>query len=170
LDVTSCDSVASAYEHLDIIWLLLGNDANIQAIDVEHNTPLHVAADQGKFAAAQLLVEYGANVHARDIKTWTPLHIASWGGYPDIMRLLLEHGVDVQPIDNKQVTPLHLAANQGKLAAGRLHGCSSSVAPFFICRATQAGHRFTTHRIMGHMTLQRFPKLWALCDELRAIG
>ena len=39
-------------------------------------TPLHVAAKDGKVKIANLLVQYGADLENRDIKRLTPLELA----------------------------------------------------------------------------------------------
>jgi ankyrin repeat protein len=89
----------------------------VGALDGDHDTPLHLAADQGKLAAARLLLERGAGVHVRNKLGRTPLHDAMPGGFLDVVRLLLEHGADVEARDDDHVTPLHVAAQSGKYEA-----------------------------------------------------
>ena len=76
---------------LDIIRSLLDYGGDIDALDNEDATPLHVAASCGCTRAAQLLLERGANVHLQDNESRTPFEVASKEGNQDMMRLLSEH-------------------------------------------------------------------------------
>jgi ankyrin repeat protein len=114
---------ASRYGYLDIILLLLdhGKNVNVDATNNDCNTPLHLAAQNGQFAAARLLVERGANVNVQNKDSCTPLHEASWhNGHPDLVLLLLEHGANLETRNKGLSTPLQLAVKKGHLAVARL--------------------------------------------------
>ena len=110
----------------------------VNARDLSHNTPLHLAlwshvsdkptldllahiADVKQqrgtpnIQFVQLLLEHGADVNAQNNDYSTPLHLAtspSGVGNPEIMKLLLEHGANVNAVDGTQSTPLHLASSR----------------------------------------------------------
>ncbi len=57
--------------------MLIEERADIEAKDDEGRTPLHLAAEKGHEAVAQLLVDKHANIEAMDIDGRTPLHCAA---------------------------------------------------------------------------------------------
>jgi ankyrin repeat protein len=67
---------------------LLKHDADVEAQDDDHATPLHLAARNGKHEFIQVLLNHGANVHARDKWSRTPFDVAST---KEVMKLLREH-------------------------------------------------------------------------------
>jgi ankyrin repeat protein len=60
------------------------------------NTPLHLAAREGRADCAALLLRHGAAVNARNSDKNTPLHFAAGvrQGNAECVKLLLEHGAD----------------------------------------------------------------------------
>jgi len=52
--------------------LLLEHGADVDALDNDHSTPLHLASQYGSVRATQLLLEYGANVHLQNNDGHTP--------------------------------------------------------------------------------------------------
>lgn len=44
----------------------------LQCVDVDHKTPLHIAASKGNKEAVEFLIENGANVNARDKFGFSP--------------------------------------------------------------------------------------------------
>ena len=76
---------------LDTIRFLLEHGADVDALDDDHATPLHVASYYGCAKGARLLLEHGANVHLEDKKGRTPFQAAEEGGRRNITQLLSEH-------------------------------------------------------------------------------
>jgi len=74
------------------------------------HTPLHVAAEKGFRAVAELLIENKAEVNARSEAGETPLHLAAAKGNQAIVELLLAKGADPDPASTDGTTPLLLAA------------------------------------------------------------
>jgi ankyrin repeat protein len=72
--------------------LLITNGANVNAVDRNNSTPLHLASGSGITEIAEILVENGANVNAVNISGLTPLQAAEMNGAKEIMELLIKHG------------------------------------------------------------------------------
>jgi len=99
--------LAVAYDRQEIVEFLLANQADVNAIDYDGRTPLHVASD-GK--VVELLLAKGANINARGKDGETPLHTAARNGHADMVKLLLAKKADFKARDNLGNTPLHDAA------------------------------------------------------------
>ncbi|CAN0435060.1 unnamed protein product [Ectocarpus sp. 12 AP-2014] len=84
--------------------------ANVEALDDDQNTPLHLAAFFNRVEAIDLLLEAGANIEARDDSDSTPLHCAVLECHLETMSALLKHGAHVNAQNNNRSTPLHRAA------------------------------------------------------------
>ena len=91
---------------------MLFSDPNINfdvnALDNQGRTLLHLAAMHGFTGAAALLMDRGIDVNARDDKDRTPLHYAAHGNHLTTA-LLLSRGADVAVQDERGKTPLDLA-------------------------------------------------------------
>lgn len=78
----------------DVIRMLVGAGADVNAVDGSGRTPLHVAAKRGARKRVRELVKSGADVGARDTMGWTPLHWAADGGCLRVVKVLVESGAD----------------------------------------------------------------------------
>jgi ankyrin repeat protein len=116
-------------EHLDqleIVELLLHNQADPSAKDIDGNTPLHSAAWAGDTNAVLDLLNHGADTSAKNSAGQTPLHWTAgqiheqWHGHPDVALMLLERGVDISTKDNDGNTSLHVAAEHKHILMVRL--------------------------------------------------
>jgi len=87
----SKDTFGTLDMFLDTMRCLLARGADVDALDDDHATPLHLASRQGCVKGARLLLEHGANVHLEDKKGRTPFQIASERGRTKITQLLSEH-------------------------------------------------------------------------------
>jgi ankyrin repeat protein len=66
--------------------------ANINGLNNDDETALHVASRNGKANVVQLLLDYGADVEAWNIRKTAALQEASFHGHDNVARLLLEKG------------------------------------------------------------------------------
>ena len=96
-------------EVLKFAQLLIEHGADVNALDGNRKTPLHLASSRGRTRTYAALIEHGADVNAQDQDHSTPLHLASFSGRPETVQLLIEHGADVNAQDGNHSTPLHLA-------------------------------------------------------------
>jgi len=95
---------------------LRAGTGSVEEVDIEGNTPLHVAveAPKNEIATVQCLLEFGANINAVNYIGAAPLHYVCLrkSNYRGIANILLENGsaIDCQTLAGK--TPLHFAAEQ----------------------------------------------------------
>ena len=97
--------------------LLHDHNADVNAQDNDNNTPLHVAAANGKEDVALALInEFGCDTNIRGSEYGrTVLHSACEGGCVALVKTLIrDHNADVNAQDDDNNTPLHYAAANGK--------------------------------------------------------
>ncbi|XP_075547874.1 uncharacterized protein LOC142582270 isoform X2 [Dermacentor variabilis] len=78
-------------------------------------SPLHMAAQNGHVATAEVLLRAGISRDARTKVDRTPLHVAAQEGHLDVVELLLKHSADIEAKDMLRMTPLHWAVERGHL-------------------------------------------------------
>ena len=96
---------------VETVQLLVDHGADVNALDLSHSTPLHLASLQGVLDAVQVLIKHGADVNARNETNLTPLHGVSLLGDVQIVQLLIDHGADVTAKDWNDEMPLHYASS-----------------------------------------------------------
>ena len=85
---------------------------------LDHQTPLHLAAYCGSHETVNKLIVNGANVHARDESGETPLHLAAVSNCTKSIDHLLQAGADPKAeVPGKIGTPLEYAQGFGSTAA-----------------------------------------------------
>ncbi|EXJ15272.1 ankyrin repeat domain-containing protein [Imhoffiella purpurea] len=70
---------------------------DIDQPDVDGDTPLHVAAQNGKVTIAEHLLSHGANPDVLDASGRTPLEVALRFGKTQVAQTLVEHGARIDP-------------------------------------------------------------------------
>ena len=100
----------------NVALLLLEHKVDVNTLDNDHATPLHLASSHGMLEVAQLLIERGATANVENVHGQTPLHLVSQDEgisheTPDLAWLLLELGVSVNAQDKDLATPLHHACS-----------------------------------------------------------
>ena len=103
---------AAALDHVTVVRRLLGEPAiDVNAAADRGQTALHIAAERGSEAAAEVLVaQPELNINARDNRGWTPLIWATFGNRLELLRALLaRRDVRVNAVDNDRQTAMHWA-------------------------------------------------------------
>jgi ankyrin repeat protein len=110
-------------DQLDVIkWLIHKGGANLGKNGYYTNTPLHLAAERGYVAVAEVLIKAGANVNEKttDKYGYTPLHSAVRNGETAVAELLIKSGANLNAKNNNEDTPLHIAAWRRETAVAEL--------------------------------------------------
>lgn len=95
---------------LELIVLLLGCGANVNAKNMYEQTPLHIAVKIGDVGMVKFLLQHKADVNAQDSDGCTPLCLAVTQELPmnsAMIKLLLNNGAFIDQTDKKGNTPLH---------------------------------------------------------------
>ena len=89
---------------LDIVRLLLKNKANINLVNQDGNTPIHLGID--KMELLVVLLAHGALVDVPNKRGQTGLSLAAAKGRIDVVKLLIQYGAKIDCPDANQETPL----------------------------------------------------------------
>jgi ankyrin repeat protein len=105
----------AASRNLDTVELLVEHGADVDVRDLDGNTPLHLAASEGKIDVVKFLVErWPEGVREKSELQATPLRLAAGVGDIDVVKFLVEQWPEgMREKDNILNTPLHLAALGG---------------------------------------------------------
>jgi len=115
---------AAAYGGANSLSTLLGNGANIEALNIspegfnnqiQNGTPLHYAAIKANEEGVRVLVEAGADIEAADSRGCTPLLLAAQEGSEPCVCILLKAGAKKEAADSRGCTPLLLATVMGNV-------------------------------------------------------
>ena len=142
----------------DIISLIHTHLPNIDSKTREGDTPLMLAALNGKLRAVKWFLERGATVACEEKRGWNTLHHAAQGGDTDIISLIHTHLPNIDSKTREGDTPLMLAALCGKLYAvkwflekGATVACENDVGWNTLHYAAQAGDTDIISLIHTHL-------------------
>ncbi|XP_051134397.1 ankyrin repeat domain-containing protein EMB506, chloroplastic [Andrographis paniculata] len=88
---------------------ILERGHDIDLVDKDGLTPLHLAVIGKREAVISHLLRKGANPKAKDQDGATPLHYAAQVGALQTVKLLIKYKANVNAADNEGWTPLHVA-------------------------------------------------------------
>ena len=99
----------------DIIELILRKGANLEAPDLEGNTPLAIAVQEKRTPLCDFLISQNANVNNINDDGESCLHIAILVTHPQMVRSLLQHNANYRCKTKAGETLLHYAAQYGDM-------------------------------------------------------
>jgi ankyrin repeat protein len=113
----NCEAVSVIIAHIEKHY----PDRLVRTVNVVNNhgqTPLHIAAANGKLDVTQHLVSKGADVDAKDSDySSIPLHAAAKCGSVSIVKYFIGKGININIKSGYGYTPLHFAAEAGSFDA-----------------------------------------------------
>ncbi|OJI81192.1 hypothetical protein ASPTUDRAFT_58499 [Aspergillus tubingensis CBS 134.48] len=97
------------------VWLLLTrSNIGIEAKNLNGQTPLSLAAENGQEGIVHMLLERGALIETMNSDSQTPLSLAAENGQEGIVHMLLDRGASIESMNSDSQTPLSLAAENGQ--------------------------------------------------------
>ncbi|KAJ6487633.1 ankyrin repeat-containing domain protein [Mycena sanguinolenta] len=111
---------ASGCGHTEIVRLLLGNGAEVNAIGGKRGTALQVACAEDHTDVVKLLLANGADVDAKGTFLGTALQAASWAGNREVVALLLTNGADINAWGRYFGSALQAASSHGNTEIARI--------------------------------------------------
>jgi ankyrin repeat protein len=118
-DKCSAIYLAVAYNHHDIVELLINNGAKIDVANVEKQTPLMLASMKGHLNMVRLLLDNGANPASKNIAGANSLHIAAGHHHVEVVKELLDRGCPINSTINNGCTALSVASRCGALGVAQ---------------------------------------------------
>jgi ankyrin repeat protein len=96
--------------------LLLANGHDVNEINDENKTPLHIAIKNGYSDCVRILISYHADINSvTDNNGGKALHISVQNGHLECLAALINSEADLNAKDNKGKTALHTSAENGHL-------------------------------------------------------
>ena len=106
---------ASAKGDLNIVKLLLKNNADPNACGPDGWAPLHSSTKDGHLKVVEIFLDRGVDVNQKTKSGMAALHLASTYGKLEVARFLIQRGGILDILTNFQETPLFRAAANGNL-------------------------------------------------------
>lgn len=94
-------------DNVKVVDVLLKGGADVNHIDKQNRTVLHISAKKGIKCNAKWCVIIRPIQHSQSISSIFP-------GNRKITKLIMDHGANANSADQRGRTPLHLVANSGK--------------------------------------------------------
>lgn len=105
--------VATSVDVMEVLCLGFVN-LDLNTCDSRGQTPMHLAAIEGRVEAVRFLVSVGGDVEIADVQGYTPLHYAAQQGHLEIVECLLSHSIYAKYAVNKDgKTAFALAVDKG---------------------------------------------------------
>ncbi|KAE8009641.1 hypothetical protein FH972_006067 [Carpinus fangiana] len=108
---------ASATNRVDLMKVLCAafGDIDVNSVDSDGRTPIHVAAVRGSVEAIRFCLRPGGKADVLDCNGWSPLHYAAAEGHLEAVECLLEGSNGKYVVNNDGKTAFALAVENGHL-------------------------------------------------------
>ena len=92
---------------------MLREGADVNGMDLDHWTPMHVAAYAGQATAIFEMIRCGGDPNVVNDADETPLHLAARQGHREAVEILLDHHAAIHTHSQHGQTPLSEATSTG---------------------------------------------------------
>ncbi|XP_060140160.1 protein phosphatase 1 regulatory inhibitor subunit 16B isoform X2 [Globicephala melas] len=94
------------------IHCMIAAGQDLDWIDAQGATLLHIAGANGYLRAAELLLDHGVRVDVKDWDGWEPLHAAAFWGQMQMAELLVSHGASLSARTSMDEMPIDLCEEE----------------------------------------------------------
>ena len=91
-------------KNLTAIRHFLKKGINVNSLDEDRTSPLHIACRSGSAQVIEELINWGANINIADMAGWTPLHVAAFYQKSFTCHILLKKGADPYAVNRNGET------------------------------------------------------------------
>ena len=95
------------------IRYLIIQGVNINILDEERTSPLHIACKESSIQTIEEIIFQGSMINIPDLVGWTPLHMACYYNRPDVVLLLLKSGTNYNTHNRDKLSARDLAIKCG---------------------------------------------------------
>ena len=95
------------------IRYLIIQGVNINILDEERTSPLHIACKESSIQTIEEIIFQGSMINIPDLVGWTPLHMACYYSRPDVVLLLLKYGANYNTHNRDKLSARDLAIKCG---------------------------------------------------------
>ena len=95
------------------IRYLIIQGVNINILDEERTSPLHIACKESSIQTIEEIIFQGSMINIPDLVGWTPLHMACYYNRPDVVLLLLKSGANYNTHNRDKLSAKDLAIKFG---------------------------------------------------------
>uniref|UniRef100_A0A8C2QQ46 Uncharacterized protein n=1 Tax=Cricetulus griseus TaxID=10029 RepID=A0A8C2QQ46_CRIGR len=106
---------ACAYGHVEVVSVLLKNNCDIDAIDMNSVTPLMKAVQNWTYECVRTLLKHGADPNRMDKDGNTSLHYAVSEDNQTLAKCLIKYSADMEQKNKDGFTPLLQALKENKI-------------------------------------------------------
>ncbi|KAJ1796759.1 hypothetical protein LPJ59_003548 [Coemansia sp. RSA 2399] len=107
---------AASWKHIDLLKYLIANGGNVNIVDADGDTPLHICED---VECAQILLDNGADPNIENHEGLTPVHTTLENEATDVTKLLCDKlGISVPTLSEVRQTEHGTAASDEQPSEG----------------------------------------------------
>lgn len=107
-------TLAIKNNNIDIVNVLLSNNADVNLPDKEGRSPLSEAISNQNKDIVNILLNHNADVNLPNIDGLRPLSLAARNNNIELAKLLISHNADLNFVENGEATPKIIALYHGK--------------------------------------------------------